>query len=162
MPKKNKEEAVQELTWRAAEYQFMEKSVGWYWFVIIAAIVLIFLAVLGRNFFFGVFVVLATAMVIFFGRKRPQVLDFKLSDKGVAIGENVFYDYDRLEGFMILEKPGRLDEIVLKKKAAINPFLKLPIDAKSGKDAEIILQGHLPPIQYEESLLDVVSDWFGF
>ena len=162
MAKKTEKENPLELTWRAAEYQFIEKSVGWYWLVIIAAIVLIFLAVLGRNFFFGVFVVLATAMVIFFGRKRPRVLDFRLSAKGVAIGENVFYDYDRLEGFVVLEKPGRLNEIVLKKKAAINPFLKLPIDAKSGKDAEIILQGHLPQIEYEESLLDVVSDWLGF
>ncbi len=163
MPKENKEEtAARELTWRAAEYQFVEKNVSWYWLVIIVAIVLVFLAVLGRNFFFGVFIVLATAMIIFFGRKRPQVLDFKISDKGVAIGENVSYDYDRLEGFVILDKPGRLHEIVLKKKAAINPIFKLPIDAKSAEKAEVILQNHLPQMKYEDSLLDIISEWLGF
>ena len=160
--KEKREEAPQELSWRAAEYQFTEKDPGWYWLVVVAGIVLLAVALFGRNFFFGVFIVIAAVMIISFSRRRPRVLDFKLSGKGVAIGENISYDYDRLEGYAILEKPGRLHELVLEKKAAINPFLKLPIDAESAKEAERILQNHLPQIEYEESLIDIISGWLGF
>jgi len=155
-------ETQKELTWRAAEYQFVEKNAGWYGLVVVLGIVLLFLALLGRNFFFGVFIVIAVVMVISFGRRRPRVLDFKISEKGVAVGKDVFYDYDRLEGYAFLEKPGRLDEIVLKKKTAINPIIKLPIDAKSAEKAGVILQNHLPQIKYEDSLLDIISEWLGF
>ncbi len=157
-----KTDTQNELAWRAAEYQYVEKDTTWYFIIVAAALILTILSLIQKNFFFAVFVIIAAAMIIFFARRKPQVVDFRITEKGVAIGENAFYDYDRLEGFAIVKKPNRLDEIVVKRKAVVNPYVKIPVDSENRRRAEEILKIHLPEVTYEESLLDIVSDWFGF
>ena len=115
-----------------------------------------------KNFFFAIFIILAGAMLLFFSRRRPQILDFKLDGEGIAIGDNIFYDYDRFEGFLIRSRPQRLDEVILKKKTAINPYIKVPIDSKLAPKARDILGENLPEVEYQESLIDILSEWFGF
>ncbi|MCP6720183.1 MAG: hypothetical protein KJI72_02590 [Patescibacteria group bacterium] len=152
----------QGITWRAAEYQYTRKDVGWYWLIALVAVILILLAFWQKNFFFAVFIILAGGMLLFFGRRRPQVLDFRLDDEGIAIGDNIFYDYDRFEEFSIRSRPQRLDEIVLKKKTTINPYIKIPIDSKLALKARAILNDNLTEVEYQESLVDIFSEWFGF
>ncbi|HXF43973.1 MAG TPA: hypothetical protein VNK70_00660 [Candidatus Paceibacterota bacterium] len=160
--KKEAKDVSRELEWSAAEYQFTEKSPGWYWLVALTGVAIALFSLIKNNFFFAIFIAIATLMVISLGRRKPRVIEFRLSDTGVAIGDNTFYDYDRLEGFAFLERPGRLHEIVLKKKVVVNPYFKMPIDAKSAEKAKTILLNHLPEMEHEESLLDAISDWLGF
>jgi len=160
--KKEDKKKEQGISWRAAEYQYIEKDIGWYFTVSFVALLLIVLSLWGGNFFFAIFMVIAAVTVIFFARRRPQIFDFKISNEGVAIGENIFYDYDALHGFVIRERPGRLNEIVLQKKANLNPYLKIPVDSKLAEEVKIFLGNKLPEIEYQESLVETVSEWLGF
>jgi len=166
MPKKAKKEdkknSGQEISWRAAEYQYVQKDIIWYFIVCLVALLLIVIALFSGNFFFAVFVIIAAVTVIFFAKRRPQVFDFKIADQGVAIGENIFYDYERLDGFAIRERPEKLDEIVLRKKAALNPYVRIPIDSTLAEEAKNMLGEKIPEIEYQESFVEVISEWFGF
>ncbi|MFH0712853.1 MAG: hypothetical protein V2A55_03325 [Candidatus Jorgensenbacteria bacterium] len=162
MPKKIKKENQDAISWRAAEYHYIQKEVGWYLTVGLVAFLLVFLSFLWGNFFFAIFIAIAATTVMFFAKRRPQIFDFKITDKGVAIGENIFYDYGRLDGFAVRERPERLNEIILKKKAVLNPYVKIPIDSVLADKAKDFLEGKLPEIEYQETLVEVISEWLGF
>lgn len=150
-----------EITWRAAEYRYIKKGAGWYWLIGFIASALVVISLFQDNFFFAVFIVIAAAMLITLGGRKPQIFDFKINDKGVAIGDKIFYDYERLEGFTIRNRPEQLDEIVFKKKATINPHIKIPIDSKLAPKVKNILETKLPEIEYQESLIDIIFERFG-
>jgi hypothetical protein len=157
-----KEELHNDIVWRAAEHDYSERGPLWYFLIGFSAIILIIISFWQKNFFFAVFVVLASITLMFLGRLRPQIFEFRLEKDGVRIGEKIFYDYDHLEGFAVVSKVDRLDEIVLKKKATLNPYLKLPADSKTAARAKEFLAQKLPEFNYEESLVDIFSDLLGF
>ena len=159
MKEKVQEEKIQ---WRAAEQENSKKEVSWYWLVILTSGALILLALWQKNFFFATFVVLATVTLLLFGRRRAKTFEFSISEKGIAIGEGLFYDYDQLESFAMRRRPNHLDEIVLKRRVVINPHLRLPIATELGERAEAFLEKKLEKLEYEESLMDILGERFGF
>ena len=72
-----------EISWRAAEYEHFEKGGGWYLMVGGAALILLLIALWQKNFFFGIFILIAGILVIVLANRKPGVLDFKLTEKGV-------------------------------------------------------------------------------
>lgn len=156
------EKTQKEVSWRAAEYEFKEKGPAWYLIIGFIAAVFIVLAFVGKNFFFAVFILVASITLMFFGGVRPQVFNFRVGEEGIEIGERKTYRYEDLGGFAIFERPGRLDELILKKKTNINPYVKIPVDSKTAKRAKEILMDHLPEIEYRESLIDIFSDLLRF
>ena len=155
------ESKKREVTWRAAEHEYVPKDVSWYWLIGTIAAVLILLALWQKNFFFFIFLLIATPMLFFFGRRRPSVLTFTVTEKGIGIGRGAFYKYADLEGFHVREREGGLDEIILKKRTAIHPYLKVPIDAATRREVERVFEKELKRVRYEESFLDIVAEWFG-
>ncbi|MDI6821215.1 MAG: hypothetical protein QMD65_03535 [Patescibacteria group bacterium] len=160
-PIKNKEEIKKEISWRAAEYDYVKKDISWFWIVGGVATALVLVAIWQGNFFFAVFIALAGAVVLFFGRRRPQILDFKINEVEVRIGK-IEYKFELFENFSFRKRPMFLDEIVLKKKTAFNPYVKIPIDSKLAEEVKSVLLEKLPEVEYQESLIEIFSDWLGF
>ncbi len=151
-----------EVSWRAAEYEHLEKERGWFLIIGAVAFVLAVFAFWQNDFFFGVFIVLATALVMYFGRREPRVYDFAVGERGVSIGEKE-YPLGRLESFSIRERRNRLDDLVIKKKTNANPFIHIPVDERTAKDVRRILkEAGLPETEYQESIIDIVTDLLGF
>jgi hypothetical protein len=151
-----------EISWRAAEYDHYEKGGGWYLLVGGAALILFIIAMWQKNFFFGIFILLAGIMVISLANKKPNVLDFKLTEKGCEVGRGVFYEYGQLENFSLRNRQGRLDELILRKKATFNPFMRIPIDGQTAEKAKVFLAEKLPEVEDQSTLLDVLIDFLGF
>lgn len=152
---------TREVTWRAAEFEYVEKTILWYAGVGAAAFVLALIGLWQRNFFFVVFIAVAAAVIISLGRKRPQVVEFRVSGEGVAVGRQ-FLPYERLQNFSLRARPGRLDELVFTKKTIVAPFLKIAVDGKVGEQVRGILKEKLPEVEHQDSLVDLVAEWLGF
>ncbi len=150
-----------ELRWRASEQRQVKNDPKWYALVIGIGAVLLTLAVIQRNFFFAVFVVVAAVTLIAENRQKPAVFDFSVTERGVGIGKNQFYPYDELEWFDMNERETRLDEIVIKRRTAFAQYLKLPIDRENAERAEKLLEEHLEKGTYEPSLLDTLLERIG-
>ncbi len=150
------------ISWRAAEYVHFKKETNWYLVVGIIAAILVIAALWQRNFFFAVFILLAGALIITLGKERPRIIEFQVSAEGVAIGKRIFYDYDDLEGFDTKENPERLDEIILKRKSTINPFVKIPVDSQLLPRVIEVLKKNIKRVEFDESLIDAVSDYLRF
>lgn len=151
-----------EISWRAAEYDHFEKSPGWYAAVGGTALVLFIIALWQKNFFFGIFILLAGIMVVFLSNRKPGILEYKFTDKGFGMGHNVFYEYDKLDNFSLRNRPGRLDELILKRKITVNPFLRIPIDGRTAEKVRLFLVQKLPEAEHRDSMMDVLTDLLGF
>lgn len=150
------------ISWRAAEYEHFEKGGGWYLMVGFATLLLLIIALWQKNFFFGIFILLAGIMVVILGNRRPDVLDFKLTKDGCEVGRGVFYAYGSLENFSLRSRVGRLDELILKKKTAFNPYVKISLDNQTAEKVRIFLIQKLPEVEHKGSLLDIFIDFLGF
>lgn len=159
--KNPKHHSGSEIIWRAAEYEFTQKTPMWYVIIGIAGTLLVVLALFAKNFFFGVFIILATGIVMAFGKRKPRIIDFKVTEEGVGIGKQ-FLDYDRIEHFAIWSRPGHLDEFIFKKKVMVNPFVHVPIDSALGKRVQSMLLLKLPEVEHQVSLVDIFAEWLGF
>jgi len=151
-----------EIIWRAAEYEYFQKDVLWYFVVTIIGLALIVLALWKNNFLFAIFIIISTVLFVTLGKKKPRVVEFKINDDGVGIGKSVFYKYENIESFDAKSYPDRLDELILKRKSPIHPFVRIPIDSEHLKEAKKILSKHLEEKKYEDSVIDSISDTLGF
>lgn len=162
MTEEKKEPKIETLSWRAAEYHFVEKDIIWHGVIGLIALLLIIFALVQNNFFFAFFILVATIILFAFGKRRPPIADFEISEEGIAINNSIHYDYEQLISFAIVNRPGRLDEILIKKKAALNPFVSLPIDATTAAKAEKILEKKLEKFEHEPTIIESLITWLGF
>lgn len=157
-----KEETGTSISWKAAEYSHSEKSTKWFVWVIVVAIGVSIFSFVKGNFFFGAFSLIAGALIIMFARRRPQIFEFTISNKGIYIGKVVALEYDQIESFAMRSREGYLDEIVVRKKSFINPTIHIPIDSELAKKAREILLEKLPEEEHDESIIDILFDYIGF
>lgn len=160
--KEEENSKIEPLSWRAAEYQFTKKGPLWYLTIGLIGLILLIIALKQKNFFFGLFILIAGTVIFYLGRRRPKVINFTIDDEGVKIGKYTVFRYDQLEKFSFRQNPNQLDEIILKRKTIFNPYLILPIDSTNLEKAKNILKEKLEEFEYEPSFLDIFTNWLGF
>lgn len=156
-----------EIIWVASEYNFYRKSAGWYLLSLLISGAVFLLALWQKNLFFAIFVVIAEIILIHWARRLPQTLDFKINNKGVAVGDIKFYPYEELSGFCVQEFSDDADspisaELVLKTKTKINPFVKINLPKKNISAVKGLLKKFTEEIEYKDSFSDAVDRLIGF
>ncbi len=150
------------LSWRASEYTHHERDATWYWVTGGIAAILLMIAIKQQNFFFGVFILLATTVLFIFYKREPEVVEFSLVESGIHIGKTKFIPYKEIEGFTLRDRPGMLTELIIKKRTRTNPYLRIPTDDNTAIEIKDLLLQKLPEIEYKESVTDTISDLLGF
>lgn len=143
---------LKEVRWRAPEFQYHEKGVAWYWLTIIIAFILVVISLVMKNFLFAVFLLIAETMIIFWGRQKPRGLEFRLDERGLAIGEKKFYPYGDLSGFASAN-----GEVIFRHKGRFNLYTKTIVSPADAGRIESFLNGKLPVFEYRESLMDHIE-----
>lgn len=148
--------------WKAAEFHYIEKDYLWYTGVVAAGAVLGIFALWQRNFFFAVFIVIATTLVVEFGKHRPRTLEYELTDKTINIEGKVYARYEDLKSFHIRKRLGFLDEIVFHRNSKISPFIHLPADDKLALRAREFLLEYIPEEEHKQSMAEIIAERIGF
>ncbi len=149
------------LSWRAAEYERVQKPTSWYTSIGGGAIVVAIIAFWSGNLFFGIFILCAAGLLMFLSGRHPQILEFEISDAGVEIKDKMKLPFESLRDFSIRSRQYSLDELILRKKTNINPYVRIPIDSALAEKARVLLRGKISEVEYEESIIDLLSDRFG-
>lgn len=150
-----------EIVWKSPEFEHNEKNPLWFLTVLVAALILFVIALWQASYFFAVFIILATGLIFFHGRQLPQLRECRVSERGIKIGGRQFV-YADLENFSIFDRPGRIDELILRRKVLFNPLVHVAIDARFVPGVREMLLKRLPEIPHEDTVLDAFVDWFGF
>jgi len=157
---------MDEVRWAGPAFEHHEK--GFFWevgIIIIAAVIIIISLVWQKNFLFAVFIAIATATIIFWGRKEPYDIEFVINENGLAIGEENGYRYDELSEFSIshheIAHEGMV-EVIFHKKSALSTHIRIPARKEDVARIREILGNFLPEFEHESSLIDHTSRWFKF
>lgn len=141
------------LSWRAPEYHHYEKSVDWYWWVGLAAVVLLGFAFWQKSFLFGVLVLVGWFTVVLHAIRHPEELNFSVTENGVLI-EKTFYPWHTLKSFWIFYNPPLFKELSLESQKTLMPFIKIPLGDVKPAQIKNIVSRHLEEIEQQESLID--------
>lgn len=150
-----------EIVWKSPEFEHNQKHPFWFLTVALAALILFIIALWQASYFFAIFIILATGLIFFHGQQEPRLRECRVSERGIRVGGRQFV-YADFESFSVFDRPGRIDELILRRKIVFNPFIHIPIDARFVPSVREMLQKRLPETPHEESLLDAFVDWFGF
>lgn len=149
------------VSWEAPEFHYTEKKGDWYFAVgIIAAGCVVAALLLGNTLFALLSVIAGIALAIAAG-KRPRVVPFAVTVRGVRIGDEL-YPFGHLSAYHIDEEDPRGPQMILLARRKFMPLLTMPLPAEYLDDIEDIMRGKLAERYLEEPLLLKVLEYFGF
>jgi len=152
-------ETKKEIRWSAPEFHHYEKDVSWYWILGIVTIAIVIIVLIQKNFLFAIFSIIAASLVISWGKKQPDMLDFSLSETGLNIEGKKNYGFNELAGFTIIphyENP-EISELILKKKTGTGDWIKVIIATQRSEAIHTLASEFLEEIDYKESLTDHIA-----
>ena len=150
------------LAWEALEFEYVEKSVDWYWVVgFIGALVAGASLYLG-NWSFAILAVLSTLVLIYLSRRQPRLIQVKLNNKTISLNERVYY-LKKFDTYNIDEERSHL---ILHAKTTYRPITMVPLppNAPSNKIIEILEdeRGMEVDMELREPLLEIILHRWGF
>lgn len=119
----------------------------------------------GLVFFTGdkltaIFLLLSSLVLILYSNKRPEINKIIIDQKGVAIGETIYY-YKELKSFWIHYNPGDIKELSLESRKWYLPHIKVSIVNKNPLDIRSLVINFIPEREHEHSIVDIIARKIG-
>jgi len=155
-----------QISWRAPEFEYHEKSAAWYWTTVLIALIILAFALWQKNFLFGVFVIIAEILLIIWANKKPDVVEFVVGEKGILINNKRNYSYGELESYSVDEESDPdFTRIVFKPKHRTRVRLEMVIPKAQADEVLDFLADEtpgLPEMDYEVTFLDALERFLKF
>ncbi len=148
--------ALPRISWRTPEFVYYEKSPDWYWALAIVTLALMAVAILQRDFLFGVLIVISSFAVLLYSVRRPKTVTIILSGAGVQIDDRLF-SYDTLKSFWIFYRLGEEKELSVHSDRVVAPHIKIPLGPTNPNEVREYLLSYLPEQKQEESFIDLLA-----
>lgn len=148
------------IRWQAYEYVYREKSADWYWAVGIITISMTITSILFNNILFAVFIMLAFFVLMLYAKRRPQLIEVKLDDRGVKEG-NLHYHYSGLESFWVEDRHGE-PKLIMKSKKKTMPYITIPIFEVDANEVRDHIKKHVREEEHSEPLAKQIMEYLGF
>ena len=145
-----------EISWRAPEYAYYQKSPDWFWAVGIIAVVLVAVAYFTSNLLFGFLIVVGGAAFALFGARKPNIIRASISNEGLHIGNRLF-PYETLQSFWIFYRPGGAKELSIESQKLFMTHIKVPLGEQDPNLVREFLLQFLVEKPQKESLVDTVA-----
>ncbi len=155
---------IKEVTWSSPEYHHYDKDIGWFWITGIITAIIFGVAIWQSNFLFAVFILIAGMLMMFWGNRSPEVLNFILNEKGLDMVGKRFYPFDDLDGYAILPtyEHEDLSHLVLKEKGRIKGYVKIIVANQKCEEIDNFLSKYLKVIEHDDSMTEHISRMLKF
>lgn len=150
-----------EIFWLAPEYRHYPKSKDWFWTVGFISFLLVVVALLLRNFLFAAFVALAGFAFALFSARRPHIVRFTLSAKGVLI-HRTLYPFQHLKSFWIYYEPAGKKALSIESQKMFMPFITVPLGDIDPNLVRSYLKRFLKETEHQESVIEQLFEYIGF
>ena len=148
----------EELKWQAFEYEYKDKSADWFWVVWIISFSIAVTAYLFNNILFGIFIIISAFSLSIYASRKPSLLNFKLSEKGISINDKLIL-IKSLKSFWIEDDL----KIILQAKSKATPYIIIPLNKSLdiNKIREYLLK-ELEEEEHHETLSQKIFERLGF
>jgi hypothetical protein len=147
--------------WEAYEFVQKKKRPDWFWALGIIALAGSAVAFIYGNFLFGIFIVLATIAMMYFGTADPHRIRYYIAVDGVHY-DGRFYPFERLKSFWMeqLEDEKRL---LIKSDKTFLPIMVMPFENdETGDMIYAVLSDILEEEEIRESHAHKIMERLGF
>lgn len=142
------------------EFEKKDRHPDWLWTVGLISVLGAVLCFFYGNIFFGIFLIIAGAVVILYALRDPKELTIILDESGIKINELLF-DYKAVTAFW-LDESGKEDKLLLLVKGSFVPQLSLPIVGVRSEDIRDLLGKYSKEEEMRESRSIALFDRLGF
>jgi hypothetical protein len=150
------------ISWRAPEFRYQPKDASWYWMSIGITGILFLIALWQGNLLFGIFILLAETMVLFWAKEYPRDLQFSIDEHGLHLDKIKSYAYEDLSGFHLHEGSDGVGEVIVKTKNKLHPYVRILLLNDDMPTVREAFKNHIEEIEYEEPLSENIARIIGF
>ncbi len=142
------------------EFEKKDRHPDWLWTVGLISVLGAVLCFFYGNIFFGIFLIIAGAVVILYAIRDPKELTITIDESGIKINE-LSLDYKAVTAFW-LDESGKEDKLLLLVKGSFVPQLSLPIVGVRSEDIRELLSKYSKEEEMRESRSIALFDRLGF
>ena len=148
------------ISWSAPEYEERERSSDWFWALGIIAVTAALTAIIYRNYFFAILILLSGGLLYMFAHKSPEWIDYELTEKGLRIKARL-YLYENIFSFWV--QRGEKPLLFVKTERFFIPIISIPINADLAPEIrEKFLEKDVPEEEMVEHVSEKIMDFLGF
>ena len=148
------------LKWSAPEYNHYQRSTDWFWAVGIITVSIAVLAFFYNNALFGILILLAAGILVFYAVRVPQNVDYEINQRGIVVGKEL-HPYLTIESFWLETRLGE-PKIILKSKKALLPYIIIPVHEDSADEVASVLRNFLEEKELAELASHRIMEYLGF
>jgi hypothetical protein len=154
-------EEIEKIEWSAPEYEEKERGKDWFWALGVIVITSSIAAIIYKNYFFAVLIILGGALLGLFAIKKPDEIFYEINGKGLKIMSRV-YTYGNIHSFNIVED-GNKTLLLIKSERFFMPVVSLPIEKDMAKKIHsIFLSKNIPEEEIKEHASEKIMEILGF
>ncbi len=146
------------IEWETYEYEPRERSSNWYWFVGLAAVLLVIWAIVMKNFLLAILVLLGAFTLMIYAARKPRVIKIGVSRRGVQIHQDLF-PFHSLRSFWVHEDDVER-KIILRSEKLLMPHLHIPLAEDVDHEAlRVFLLDFLPEEPHKPTIIDLLAEY---
>ncbi len=145
--------------WKGQEFEFAPKSSTWYWTVGVLSVGSAIAALIAQNFLFAVILLLAGATVSLLGSRRPTMHLFRVTNRGIHVGEQLFL-YANIIRFAIHEAEPK--KLLFELKSGVVRVMTIPLAGADHRAVRTELKNrNIEEVESLDTFVARFSDWMG-
>ena len=151
------------IRWDSYEFKYREKTRDWFWLVAIITVSSSIIFMIFDNVLFGVFILIAGGILLYSSQRKPYIVEFELTNKGVIIAGELL-PFSSIYSFHIYNDKMSPPKLLLRTERKISPIVVIPIETDY-IDSETIhdfLIHFLPEEVLHESISHRLFESLGF
>lgn len=151
---------MQPLSWSALEFEQQDRHPDWLWYAGLAFGIAAALSFFYGNIFFGIFLVIAGAAVIFFAQRNPATITITIGEDNISVNDERIV-WERVRQFWI-DETGKPDKLLLLVKGSFVPMMSLPLGGVTAEAVRTEMLKYVPEVTMRESTGIKIAERLGF
>lgn len=142
------------------EFEKKDRHPDWLWTVGLISGLSAVVCFFYGNIFFGIFLIIAGAVVIMYALQHPKELEITIDESGVKVNE-MMLGYKSITSFW-LDESGKEDKLLLLVKGSFVPMLSFHLVGVKADDVRELLGRSTKEVEMRESRSIAIFDRLGF
>lgn len=155
-----KEDKNIKIEWSHLEYELKEKGNDWFWALGIIVFTSALASIIYGNYFFALFLVLSGFLLAIFSIKKPDLIFYELSEKGLK-SKSILFPFKNIKSFWV-ETRGKTPTLFLRFDRPLVPVISFPLKEEVVEQIHDFFTSHkVPEEEMKEHISEKVMEFFG-
>ena len=132
-------------SWEFPEFKKTKKTTGWYIGMAILVGALVAFSIATQNYLFLIIIALFVIIYVLRSRREPTILNIQITEDGIGIGPQTFYEWKDVKSFWIIYEPPEVKNLYLDFKTGLRTSITISLENQN-------------PLQIRKILLEYILE----